>query len=77
MRNTHRFARRHGLIACTTNKFANSDFWNARGSAEIEIAGSLKIKRLAGSVDKFKTEDAAQNELIRIGKRWIDQQINR
>ena len=67
---------RGGLILIITHKLPDSPFWTARGNViAVDRHGNHIFHNVTGSVNKFEQEEDAKNELIELGKLWINSQL--
>jgi hypothetical protein len=67
---------RGGRILITTHKLTDSPFWTARGNVvAVDRHGNQIFHNVTGSVNKFAKEEDAKNELIELGKLWINSQL--
>ena len=63
---------RGGRIVCTTEKSLDSEFWTARGWAEVAQDSTYARKPINVVEPIFTNEEDAKKELIQLAKNWIE-----
>jgi len=76
-RQTHEaISYRGGRILIIAHKLTDSPFWPARGNVSaVDRHGNHIFHNVTGSVNKFAKKEDAKNELIELGKLWINSQL--